>query len=85
MVNLVGVIKMNKNINDEEWKKIIKNARLLLSVITVFLWVYIALGIGNVLSQLPLSDWFLPTWFTGTVQVLIVIIGALLTIGKVEL
>jgi len=76
---------MNKNINDEEWKKIIKNARLLLSVITVFLWVYIALGIGNVLSQLPLSSWFLPTWFTGTVQVLIVIMGSLFTLGKVEL
>ena len=76
---------MNRDIKDEEWKKIIKNARLLLSVITVFLWVYIALGIGNVLSQLPLSDWFLPTWFTGTVQVLIVIMGSLFTLGKVEL
>lgn len=76
---------MNRAVNDEEWDKIIKNARLLLSVITVFLWVYIALGIGNVLSQLPLSNWFLPTWFTGTVQVLIVIMGSLFTIGKVEL
>jgi hypothetical protein len=76
---------MNKNINDEEWKKIIKNARVLLSVITIFLWVHIALGIGNVLSQLPLADWFLPTWFTGTVQVLIVIMGSLFTLGKVEL
>ncbi len=76
---------MNKNIKDEEWQKIIKNARLLLSVITVFLWVYIALGIGSALSQLPLSEWFLPTWFTGTVQILIVIVGALFTVGKVEL
>ncbi len=76
---------MNKNINDVEWKKIIKNARVLLPVITVFLWVHIAIGIGNILSQLPLSDWFLPTWFTGTVQVLIVIIGVLFTVGKVEL
>lgn len=76
---------MNKNINDEEWKKIIKNARVLLSVITIFLWVHIALGIGNVLSQLPLSDWFLPTWFIGTVQVLIAIMGSLFTLGKVEL
>ena len=76
---------MNKNINDVEWKKIIKNARVLLLVITVFLWVHIALGTGNILSQLPLSDWFLPTWFTGTVQVLIVIVGVLFTVGKVEL
>lgn len=76
---------MNKKINDVEWEKIIKNARLLLSVITVFLWVHIALGIGNVISQLPLSDWFLPTWFTGTLQVLIAIMGILFTLGKVEL
>ncbi|MFC1787521.1 hypothetical protein ACFLY8_05825 [Halobacteriota archaeon] len=76
---------MNKNIKDVEWEKIIKNARFLLSVITVFLWVHIALGIGSVLSQLPLSDWFLPTWFKGTVQVLIVIMGSLFTLGKVEL
>ena len=76
---------MNKNIKDVEWEKIIKNARFLLSVITVFLWVHIALGIGNILFQLPLSDWFLPTWFIGTVQVLIVIMGVLLTLGKVEL
>ncbi|HIH36672.1 MAG TPA: hypothetical protein HA232_02045 [Methanocellales archaeon] len=76
---------MNKNINDVEWEKIIKNARVLLSGITIFLWVHIALGIGDILSHLPLSDWFLPTWFTGAVQILIVIVGVLFTVGKVEL
>ncbi|NYT00449.1 MAG: hypothetical protein GKB99_01810 [Methanocellales archaeon] len=76
---------MDKKIKDVEWEKIIKNARFLLSVITVLLWVHIALGMGNVLSQLPLSDWFLPIWFTGMIQVLIVIMGVLFTLGKVEL
>ena len=76
---------MNKDINDVEWEKIIKNARVLLSGITIFLWVHIALGIGDILSRLPLSDWFLPTWFTGVVQILIVIVGVLFTVGKVEL
>ncbi|MDD2666069.1 MAG: hypothetical protein PHD13_00980 [Methanocellales archaeon] len=76
---------MNKNINDVEWEKIIRNARVLLSGITIFLWVHIALGIGDILSQLPLSNWFLPIWFTGAVQILIVIVGVLFTVGKVEL